>query len=105
MRKRWCSLLSLFSLYHLSHFTFELAGKPFTMPPLNTVADLRAEFNDQLSPDFYRAFGQAVEWQKNNEPNKARAMYNTLLDSVREHKLSLYPHVRQFVVHNVRLLP
>lgn len=105
MIKRLRSILALFSLYHLSHFTFELAGKPFTTPPLNTVADLRAEFNDQLPPDFYRAFGQAVEWQKNNKPNKARAMYKILLDSVREHKPGLYDRVRPFIVDNMRVLP
>jgi hypothetical protein len=105
MRKKWRSLLSLLSLYHLSHFTFELAGKAFTTPQLNTVADLWEEFDDQLPSDFYRAFGKAIEWQKNKEADRARVMYNTLLNSVREHEPSLYDQVHPFIVHNMRSLP
>lgn len=103
--KKIHSVLAFFILYYLSHFIFELVGKPFTDPPLNTVEDLRREFDGKLSDNFYRGFEQAVKWQTHGSPNKARAMYEVLMDASQRYSPELRADVQEFINYNMRLLP
>jgi hypothetical protein len=105
MRKTWHPILTLFGLYYLSHFIFELVGKPFTDPPLNTVEDLLREFDGKLSDNFYWGFEQAVEWQTHGNPNKARAMYEVLMDASQRYDSDVCLGVQEFINYNMRLLP
>jgi hypothetical protein len=114
MHRPWRYLITLLLLYYLSRLTFELAGDPSITPQPVTEGELWAEFRDSLSPDFYRAFRRAVEWQTGGKPNKAWNLYRILSEKVKEKTLNakektlnapeLYERVQRHIDYNMSLL-
>jgi hypothetical protein len=105
MRKMRRSIMSLLTLCHLSRLTiFGVPGGSETPPRPKDGEDLRVRFGSRLPEGFYRTFDQAVEWQREDHPNRARALYGTLTEKLKSHAPELCERVQPFIDHNVNLL-